>query len=454
MKTRLLLLAGLFSTLAFGQTIELEQFATGFSSPVEMVNAGDSRLFVVQQGGMIRILNADGSINPNPFLNISGIINAGGEQGLLGLAFHPDYATNGFFYVYYTNTSGDNVVARYSVDAGNPDLSSGTGTVLITMDQPQSNHNGGCLRFGPDGYLYISKGDGGGANDTQNRAQNKELLLGKLLRIDVDGAAPYTSPATNPYVGIAGADEIWAYGLRNPWKFSFNRLNDDLWIADVGQNAIEEINKVDPTAAGLNFGWRCYEGSEEFDMSQCTQGMDVVVPFAEYTHAQGRCSITGGYVYTGDTYPSLQNKYFFADYCSGEVGTISTVDDGTVTFIDPDLGNITTFGEDADGELYVAAEGVIYKIIDSTPAGVTNYNSSMFAVYPNPASDVVNIHNKQGNYASQVAVYDLSGKLLINKALDDVDTNSIDAANLPSGLYMMAVTDSHGSKYNYKLSIK
>ena len=454
MKSKLLLLAGMFYASAFSQTIELEQFATGFSNPVEVVNAGDSRLFVVQQGGAIRILNSDGSTNPNPFLNISGLVNAGGEQGLLGMAFHPDYATNGFFYVYYTNTNGDNVVARYAVDPGNPNLSTGTGTILLTVDQPQSNHNGGCLRFGPDGYLYISKGDGGGGGDTQNRAQNKELLLGKILRIDVDGAAPYTNPATNPFVGVAGADEIWAYGLRNPWKFSFNRLNNDLWIADVGQNEIEEINKVDPTAAGLNFGWRCYEGSAEFDMSQCTQGMDVVMPFAEYIHSSSRCSITGGYVYTGETYPELQGKYFFADYCSGEIGTISTVGDGTVTFIDPNVGNITTFGEGNDGELYLAAGGAIYKIIDSTPVSVTEYNNTMFAVYPNPASNVVNIRNKQGNYASQVTVYDLSGKLLINKTLDNVETNTLDTTNLPSGLYMLAVTDSNGAKYSYKLSIK
>jgi glucose/arabinose dehydrogenase len=262
MKTKLLFASLLFTALAPAQEIELEQFATGFTNPIEIVHAGDSRLFVVEQGGIIRILNADGSVNPNPFLNISNLVSTGSEQGLLGLAFHPDYDDNGYFYVNYTNTAGHTVVARYSVNPTDPSLADATSQLpLLTINQPYENHNGGCLRFGPDGYLYIATGDGGSGGDPENRAQNLETLLGKILRIDVDNGNPYVVPATNPFMGVGGADEIWAYGLRNPWKFSFNRNNGDLWIADVGQNAVEEINKVVSNPGGLNYGWRCYEGN-------------------------------------------------------------------------------------------------------------------------------------------------------------------------------------------------
>ncbi|MGK4566736.1 PQQ-dependent sugar dehydrogenase [Flavobacterium sp. 3HN19-14] len=215
----ILLLSCFFS---FAQTIGIQQFATGLSDAVELVNAGDERLFAVQQRGLIRIINTDGTIKATPFLNLSAIVNqADNEGGLLGLAFHPNYATNGFFYVNYTNNSGNTVIARYSVSAGNVDVANTTATVLMTITQPFSNHNGGTIKFGPDGYLYIGMGDGGSSGDPNGNAQNKNVLLGKMLRIDVDNGTPYGIPADNPYVGIAGADEIWSIGLRNPWKFSF-----------------------------------------------------------------------------------------------------------------------------------------------------------------------------------------------------------------------------------------
>lgn len=457
MKTRLLLLSGLFSMACLGQTIELEEFASGFNDPIEMAHTGDERLFVVEQGGIIKILNADGTTNQNPFLNISTIISAGGERGLLGLAFHPDYTNNGYFYVNYTDTDGDTVIARYSVDPDNADLAdSSSATVLLTVDQPAANHNGGCLRFGPDGYLYISMGDGGGAGDPDNRAQNIDDLLGKLLRIDVDNGAPYSSPADNPFVGEAGADEIWAYGLRNAWRFSFDSQTGDLWIADVGQGALEEINKVGGTEAGLNYGWRCYEGSEEYNggCDDLTPEM-VEMPFAEYGHSEG-CSITGGYVYRGNSYPSLQGKYFFSDYCSSFIATVDSNGTGEITYLDETHDdNFAGFGEDANGELYVAGinSGIIYKIIDPT-AGTENFAGDAFAIYPNPATDVLNIRNKNRNYASQVYIYDLSGKLLLNESLTAVDTNTISTDGLPSGFYIMSIADSTGAKYNYKLTIK
>jgi glucose/arabinose dehydrogenase len=240
MKKILLLLTCLFAHVSYCQTIALNSFATGFTKPVDITHAGDSRLFVVEQTGRIKILNSNGTTNTTPFLNLSALITtSGGEQGLLGLAFHPNYAINGFFFVNYTRASdGATVIAKYTVSA-NADIANTTGTVLLTIAQPFSNHNGGNIKFGPDGYLYIATGDGGSGGDPGNRAQNQNELLGKMLRIDVNSTiAPfYTSPPTNPFVGVAGADEIWATGLRNPWKFSFDTANGNLWIADVGQNA-------------------------------------------------------------------------------------------------------------------------------------------------------------------------------------------------------------------------
>ena len=319
MKTILLFSLTMMSFFGQSQTITLQSFATGFDSPVEITNAGDSRLFVVQKGGLIRILNSNGSINTTPFLNLSTLISSDGERGLLGLAFHPNYAANGYFFVNYTNTSGNTVIARYSVNSGNPDIANITGTILMTISQPYTNHNGGSIKFGADGYLYIGMGDGGSGGDPGNRAQNINENLGKMLRIDVNSTISpfYTSPATNPYVGVAGNDEIWAIGLRNPWKFSFNRLNGDLWIADVGQGAIEEINKiVNPLPnTGINFGWRCYEGNSTYNTSGCAPSSTMTFPFAQYARSGGACSVTGGYFYTGSTYPNFQNKYFFTDYC-------------------------------------------------------------------------------------------------------------------------------------------
>jgi len=274
MKKLLLSFFGFCCTVITAQTVGLQSFASGFSSPVEIAHPpNDARLFVVQQSGLIRILNPNGTINTTPFLTLTtSTILSGGERGLLGLAFHPNYATNGYFYVNYTRAGdGATVIARYSVSSDPNIADASSGTVLLTVAHPFSNHNGGSIKFGSDGYLYIGMGDGGSGGDPGNRAQNINENLGKMLRLDVDSASPYGIPATNPYVGIEGNDEIWAIGLRNPWKFSFNRLNGDLWIADVGQNAIEEINKVAAPLpnTGLNFGWRCYEGNVAYNTTDC-----------------------------------------------------------------------------------------------------------------------------------------------------------------------------------------
>ncbi|QYJ69189.1 PQQ-dependent sugar dehydrogenase [Flavobacterium litorale] len=458
MKLKLLFLFALFSAFSFAQTIDLTLFASGFTDPTEIVHAGDERLFVVEQGGLIKVLNSDGSVNATPYLNVSTILSEGGERGLLGLAFHPNYATNGYFYINYTNTSGDTVIARYEVsdadaNIANPD----SGTILLTIDQPYSNHNGGCIRFGPDGYLYISMGDGGSGGDPDGNGQDINTLLGAMLRIDVDddSTAPYAIPANNPFVGTDGADEIWAYGLRNAWKFSFDKDNNDLWIADVGQNAIEEINKAEPTEAGINYGWRCYEGTAEYDTTGCPEATDYRAPFAEYTHnATGGCSVTGGYVYRGATYPGLQGLYLFADYCNNQIGMVNS--NAEITYTQPFNGQFfTTFGEDVNGELYIAGgiSGNLYKIVD-TQLSSTTFNSNAFSVYPNPATNAVTIKTSGATTVAQATIYDVSGKQLLSYSFtNNAAQNTFSVSTLPTGLYILNVTGTNGLHYNYKLAV-
>ncbi|TGD57556.1 PQQ-dependent sugar dehydrogenase [Flavobacterium humi] len=455
MKKILSLLIAFHCGLSFSQTIALQSFATGFTSPVEITHAGDTRLFVVQQGGLIRILNTNGAINATPFLNLSAIISSGGERGLLGLAFHPNYAANGYFYVNYTNPSGNTVIARYTVDSGNPDIANpASATILLTIAQPFSNHNGGSIKFGPDGYLYIGMGDGGSAGDPGNRAQNIDELLGKILRIDVNSGSPYGIPAGNPYAGVAGADEIWAIGVRNPWKFSFNRNNGDLWIADVGQNNTEEINKVTSTQAGLNYGWRCYEGNTAYNTTGCAAMGTMTFPLAVVSHATGVCSITGGYVYTGSLYPGFAGKYLFTDYCKPQIGLMTSA--GAVTYSASFAGNnFTTFGEDKNGELYVAAinNGTIYKIYDSS-LSVSEFDKTGFTIYPNPATSEVFIQKSNENYPTDVEVFDINGKLLLAKKTGNLEINAISTETLPAGLYLMNIRTNLGVTFTHKLAVE
>lgn len=433
------------------QTIAIQSFATGFNTPTEVTNAGDSRLFVVQKNGLIKIVNPNGTINTTNFLNITSLITNTGEQGLLGLAFHPNYATNGFFYVNYNNTSGNTVVARYTV-SGDANVANASSTqILLTITRPSAtNHNGGSLKFGPDGYLYISTGDGADSV----RAQNTNELLGKILRIDVNSGSPYGIPTTNPFAGAtAGADEIWAYGLRNPWKFSFNRTNGDLWIADVGEVTIEEINKVLPTAAGLNYGWRCYEGNNSYNLTGCAAMNTMTFPLAQYTHADG-CSITGGYAYTGTTYPNFAGKYFFADYCRNRIGTVTAA--GNITYTPNFTGSnsFTTFGEDVNGELYIASSGgTVYKIVD-TSLNTDSFVHNGFLMTPNPADERIVIANKNGAILNHLSVIDLSGKLLMELPLENTSEHYIDTSFLQTGIYLVTIQDVSGNKFTSKLSIR
>jgi glucose/arabinose dehydrogenase len=352
-------------------SLRLVEVARGVGFPL-LVTAppGDlTRIFIVDKGGRIRIVK-DGTLLAQPFLDISSRVSGGGEQGLLGLAFHPDYASNRLLVVNYTNTAGDTRVAVFRVSA-NPDLADAASEqTILAIDQPFSNHNGGMIAFGPDGKLYIGTGDGGSGGDPQGNAQNRNSLLGKILRLTVNENGQASIPADNPFVGQSGArGEVWSYGLRNPWRFSFDRQTGDLYIADVGQNAREEVD-VATQASGLgrgaNFGWNTMEGNACYSPASNCNRTGLVLPVLDYTHADG-CSITGGYVYRGSAIAGLQGAYFYSDYCSGWVRSFrlsgtSTTDRQEWATLSPG-GNVPSFGEDASGELYVMnASGVVYRI--------------------------------------------------------------------------------------------
>ncbi len=342
--------------------LRLEPVASGLGFPVGLVSPpGDPRLFVLEKTGRIRIVR-DGVVLPAPFLDLSGRVSGGDEQGLLGLAFDPAYASTGRLVVNYTDTNGDTRISLFRVSADPDRADPASEMVLLAVDQPFANHNGGQLAFGPDGYLYIGLGDGGSGGDPFGNGQSLATPLGKILRVGLGGAA-FIVPADNPFTGRPGArPEIWSYGLRNPWRFSFDRATGDLYVGDVGQNEFEEID-VAPAAEGrgrgLNFGWNIMEGTHCFGASSCDR-TGLTLPLLDYSHADG-CSVTGGYVYRGDAIPSLRGTYFYGDYCGGWVRSFRFTG-GRVTEPTewPDLAvgfGLTSFGEDAGGELYVLSQG-------------------------------------------------------------------------------------------------
>lgn len=382
--------------------LSLTTFATGLNNPVAIANAdaGYGRLFVVEQPGYIRIVEPDGTVLPTPFLDIHTRVTSGGELGLLGLAFHPNYYDNGYFYVNYTSGSGANLktrISRFSVTSDPTIADPDSEDILLTVVQPDTNHNAGDIHFGADGYLYIPLGDGGGGGDTNNYAQNLNLALGKILRIDVNtpagvtppecnnvgGSNHFTIPASNPFVGSDGTcDLIWAIGLRNPWRSSFDRLTGDLFLGDVGQGSWEEANhqSADSTG-GENYGWRCYEGNHPFNISGCGPMSDYTFPIFEFV-STGNCSVIGGYVYRGTQYPAMYGHYLVTDYCSGNFWDLVVDDTGLFT---PTMHtNLTafgyvTFGERADCELYLAniINGTVYHIQENTLLAQSNSGSAL-----------------------------------------------------------------------------
>jgi glucose/arabinose dehydrogenase len=360
-----------FSMLAAEPLLTFQSIAKGLDDPVAITHAGDSRIFITLQAG--RILIHDGTqLLPTPFLDIRTIVRSGGERGLLGLAFHPRYAENGFFFVNYTDMNGHTVVARYRVSADPNRADSSTRKQILFIEQPFANHNGGEVRFGPDGYLYIGMGDGGSGGDPGNRAQNLAVLLGKMLRIDIDNGDPYAIPPSNPFAGNSSArPEIWASGMRNPWRFSFDRHSGDLWIADVGQGAWEEVDFQPATSiGGENYGWRRMEGTHCFNPSSTCNPGNLVLPLIEYDHSGGACSVTGGYVYRGARHPRLQGMYLYGDFCNGRIwGAVrNSAGEVTVRDLSDTAFSISAFGEDVNGELYLADYGgAVYRIADSRP---------------------------------------------------------------------------------------
>ncbi|MEJ7809370.1 MAG: PQQ-dependent sugar dehydrogenase [Gemmatimonadaceae bacterium] len=347
-------------------SLRLELVASGLANPLYLTAPnGDARLFIVEQPGRVRIVQ-NGQLLPAPFLDISSKVSSGGERGLLSVAFHPRYAQNGLLYVNYTDTRGDTRVERYHVSANANLADASSAALVITVAQPFANHNGGLVLFGPDGMLYIGMGDGGSGGDPQGNGQNPQALLGKMLRLDVDGGDPYAIPAGNPYASSgAGRREIWASGLRNPWRFAFDAQAGLLYIADVGQNRWEEVSVVPAASAGLNYGWNRTEGNHCYSTDACD--MTGLVPAAaEYSHDDG-CSITGGFVYRGQQMPGLVGHYFYSDYCTGFVrsfryanGRVNDARDWSLS----GAGNVLSFGLDSAGELYLlSADGRVSRIV-------------------------------------------------------------------------------------------
>jgi len=440
----------LISTCIYAQPdVVLTTFATGFDRPVDISHAGDSRLFITEQDGKIFIVDTNGTTLSTPFLDIDARVRStGNEQGLLGLAFHPNYANNGYFYVNYTNNSGDTHISRFSVSGNNPDVADpNSELVVMNISQPATNHNAGDLEFGFDGYLYFGLGDGGSGGDPWNNAQNPQQLLGKMIRIDVDNGSPYSIPPDNPFANSNDTlNEIWAFGLRNPWRFAFDQLTGDLWIADVGQDDWEEINFVPASSmGGEHYGWKCFEGNAVFSNTHCNSPIPYTMPIFVYANNFNTgCSVTGGFVYRGTDYPDMYGYYIFADYCSGRFWSIrydstmaawQTNDAGTHTTF-----RYSTFGEDQHNELYVGGldNGVIYRV--GTNCG--GFDLSL--------AGVNEICEGDANGSINLSITGGTTPFSINWSNG---MTSQDLTNIPSGTYTVTVTDANGCTLTRTLTI-
>ena len=449
----------IFSTINFSQSFNLENAFPNltFSSPVFLTNAGDStdRVFVVQQNGIIKVFQNSSNISvADTFLNITDRVASGGEMGLLGLAFHPDYSNNGYFYVNYTtnNQYQRTVISRFQVTS-NPDSADKNSELeILTYRQPYSNHNGGWIGFRPsDGYLYIGVGDGGSGGDPNNYAQNIDSLLGKILRIDIDNpdsSRNYGIPQDNPFVDSSGAvrKEIYAWGMRNPWRNSFDPVTDWFWCADVGQGAWEEIDLIEN---GKNYGWRCYEGTHTYNTSGCNYP-EYVDPIWEYPHG-AECSITGGYVYRGPSVPELEGKYIYGDYCSAKIWSLEY--DGislpTNTFLLTAPSALLSFGVSENNELFLlCSNGRIYKFTPTITLVENNSKPGNYFLnqnYHNPFNPATTIQYHLGNDSFvKLKVFNSLGEEVVDlvnqyQEAGNHKTN-FDGSGLPSGMYVYRLT--------------
>lgn len=448
----------IFSSILKAQDVSIEFFKGNFDNPLSLQHANDERLFIVEKGGKIKIIQDDGTVNTIPFLDISSLISTDSERGLLGMAFHPDYSNNGYFYLYYTNLSGDAQISRFSVDSANSDLADISSEFsILNYTQPAANHNGGNLVFGPDNYLYIASGDGGGSGDPNDRGQDLSFLLGKILRIDVDnpsGGNNYGIPSDNPFLGDPNAlSEIWVYGLRNPWRFSIDFTDNNIWIADVGQTSREEINKANLSDAGLNYGWRCYEGTQPFNTQDCPPQSELTFPLAEYTHTNGNCSITGGYVYRGSVYADIPGLYFFADFCSGLIGTVDNT--GNLVEYGNFPGSWVSFGEDINKEIYIIDfGGDIYKVKGGELASIEDLSlENNLSILPNPASEKITFSLKN-DILQTIKLFDVRGSLVYSEENISSNEKVISIETLNSGIYFAKITSVKGQTTVKKLIVQ
>ncbi|MEE9437884.1 MAG: PQQ-dependent sugar dehydrogenase [Saprospiraceae bacterium] len=470
MKSQFTIFFLFISNLIFCQNLHFEKIeAISFKQPTDIVTTyspEDTRLFIVQKTGEVYIMYNPEVENPIksdfPFLDISDIVNTTLEGGLLGMAFHPDFIENGHYFVNYTFNDPDNNgqfstrVSRFTVSMDNPittELS--TEKEIITIAQPATNHNGGDLVFGNDGYLYIPLGDGGGANDQFENGQNRLSLLGKILRIDVDTEdQAYSVPTDNPFAfDDFTLDEIWSLGWRNPWRVAFDKQTGDFWAADVGQGVLEEVDlELSSAPGGLNYGWKCYEGNDVFNNSECGNSNEYVFPVFEYDHSQGQKSITGGFVYRGKRHPDLVGKYIFTDFIDSKVFWLSTkVSDTEVTterfeYSSPSAPfRVSTFGESAIGELYFATfqDGEIWRVLTDELLNQNDLQNDQLIVYPNPALDIIKLDSK-GQLITNCTIFDINGKTMINVELE---LNQINISKIPIGVYHIKVQFG-GTTYN------
>lgn len=462
--TLALLTGASIAVLSAQPSVDIVEYATGINGKVTDIASNGDYLYVTEQTGFIRVIEPGGTVCQTPMLDLSAKVHPNASQtfsevGLLALTFSPQFAGDGFIYVNYNDTTGNGntVISQFHVDSNIADPQSEQ--VLLRVYQPYANHKGGCLKFGSDGFLYCSLGDGGLGGDPGNRAQNKDSLLGKILRINVATGAPYSIPPDNPFVGTDGADEVWAYGLRNPWKFSFDALTHDLWITDVGQQNWEEVNFQSVfSPGGENYGWRCYEGNHLYNDSACGPGSDYVAPVFEYSqNLTSGCAIIGGYVYRGTQSANMYGTYFYSDFCSNAI--YGLIPGSYVPFVAgnfPDK-SFTTFGQDNNGELFIASltTGSIYKIVEKPNAISEVALFSQLNTYPQPATNTFTCaFNALRSCDTRFSIINAEGKEVVG--FNSQSQQGINRQNfnvqLPAGFYLLRI-QSEGNQLTTKLSV-